>query len=114
MRAYGCWDCGTETLPYQGRCPVCGWPAPATRLAPRRRRRVLPILVIVALCTCAMTYFFARIGHRHLSHAPRAMAGKCVKHQLTYHETNEERVFVCEDCGLKYRIDNGSSTFRDR
>jgi len=103
MRGTGCWDCGSEVASHLSHCPMCGWPAPAARPAPRRRR-LIPILAIAALLTCAATYVVARAEPS--SRAPATTVGKCLKHKLVYREDGNGRVFVCIECGLSYRIDN--------
>ena len=102
MTRYGCWDCGSEVAPFQGRCVVCGWPAPPPRRAPRGR--LLPILLIVALLTFTLTFVVARATHSSVAH--EATMGQCVKHRMTCRIDGDGREFVCKECGLTYRLDN--------
>jgi len=76
MTRYGCWDCGSEVAPFQGRCVVCGWPAPPPR--PRRRRWPMTLFLIIVVSTVAVGAFF--VG----SEGPRFLLGSARKSQAAH------------------------------
>src|SRR5687767_7733949 len=84
MNRYGCWDCGAEMTPVDGRCVVCGWPA-----APARKRRPglwmgLGVFAVVAIV--ATQWLHAAPERRHRWNDSRCGPGNPA---------------VCQDCGKK-------------
>ena len=105
MNQYGCWDCGCEVAPFQGRCVVCGWPAPPPR--PRRRRWPMALFLILAVSTVAVGAFF--VG----SEGPRFLLGSARKTQAAHQWFQPNGAICgnsikCEDCGAGALTQRGS------
>jgi hypothetical protein len=102
MATYGCWDCGSEVPPFQGRCAVCGWPAPP----PRRRRRVPKILLLAflaGLVALGGLYVMSRIAVPSVLHV--RTSGRHHKwvaaHSYYQGDALSGTVYRCENCGAR-------------
>jgi hypothetical protein len=102
MTTYGCWDCGSEVPPFQGRCAVCGWPAPP----PRRRRRVPKILLFALLAGFVVfgaVYAVSRSAGPTVNHGGAAGSRHPWVFSHRYREGNtlSGSVLRCENCGAR-------------
>ncbi len=110
MASYGCWDCGSEVAPYQGRCAVCGWPAPP----PRRRRRVPKIFLLALLAGFVVfgaVYAMSRAAIPSKAPAWSKNGGHrwVMAYQYRRGDTMSGNVFRCENCGACGSAALGSS-----
>ena len=95
MNAYGCWDCGCEVRPFQGRCAVCGWPAPSAAPRKKSEARVIMWEVVLGVLAIGLLWVFASVVPR--MGTPRRVVVNRVEpqrvHSLDWHHQGCGKVF---------------------